>query len=302
VPIRDAHLHFFSKGVLAFYARQVEALKSRPDPAGAAAGELGIEPPPAEPEALAARWIAEMDRHQVEAAALFGSAPGEQNAVSRAARAYPGRFAPFQMVNPRSADLPVVLRDLADKGIRGLLLFPALHGYFPDEAVCRPVYEAARAHEQVVFVHLGRLRIAIREKLGIAGGVDERFGDPLRLAVVLRDFADVPFIVPHFGCGTLAGVLSVATGMRNLYLDTSSSNAWMGETPPFPTLEAVFRAVLESRDLGPERLLFGSDSTVFPRGFRADVLEKQQAALQAIGAPAADRELVFGGNFARLLS
>ena len=55
--IEDAHLHFFSKGVLAFYARQVESLKEELDPAAAAAAYLGIEVPPAEPEALAARSV-----------------------------------------------------------------------------------------------------------------------------------------------------------------------------------------------------------------------------------------------------
>jgi predicted TIM-barrel fold metal-dependent hydrolase len=300
MALRDAHLHFFSKGVVAFYARQVDTFKSTSDPALAAALELKIEPPSAEPESLAGRWITELDRHGVAQATLFGSAPGEQGAIARAVKAFPGRFIPFQMVNARSADLPNVLRDLAEKKIRGVMLFPAMHGYFPDDPVCRPVYEAARENRQAVFVHLGKLRVAIQEKLGIKTEIDETLGDPVRLGLVAREFADVPFLVPHFGCGTLGELLPAIRGLQNVHLDTSSSNAWMADTPAYPTLEAVFQAVLASPDLGPQRILFGSDSTVFPRGFRADVRDAQMAALEAIGAPEADREAIFGGNFERL--
>jgi predicted TIM-barrel fold metal-dependent hydrolase len=243
-----------------------------------------------------------MDRHGVSRAALFGSAPGEQTAISRAVRAQPDRFVPFQMINPRAADAPALLRDLVERGIRGLLLFPAMHGYFPDEPVCRPVYETAREHKMKIFVHLGRLHIAIRDKLGLKSAIDERFGYPARLSEVLREFADVDFIVPHFAGGTLADLLPRIAGVRNLYLDTSSSNSWMAESATYPDLTAVFRAVLEHADLGPQRILFGSDSTVFPRGFRADLREKQQAALESIGAPQVDREAIFGGNFERVFA
>jgi uncharacterized protein len=299
--MEDAHLHFFSKGVLAFYARQAEGLRDALDPASAAAAELGIEPPPAEPEALAARWVAELDRHGVARAALFGSAPGEQSAVSRAARAFPDRFVAFQMVNPRAAESAALTQSFVELGIRGVLLFPAMHGYTPDHPACRPIYDAAREHGLVVFVHLGRLKIAIRDRLKVPGTIDASLGDPTRLAPVLREYADVPFVVPHFGCGTLGTLLPAIHGVRNLYLDTSSSNAWMAETPEFPDLETVFRTVLECPDLGPERLLFGTDSTVFPRGFRADVGQQQAAALDTLNVAAGDRDAIFGANFRRLL-
>jgi uncharacterized protein len=263
---------------------------------------LGIDAPPAEPEALAARWVAELDRHQVMRAALFGSAPGEAGAVSRAARAFPTRFVPFQMVNPRSADAAAIGRDLVERGIRGVLLFPALHGYFPDDAACLPVYEAAQQHRLVVFMHLGTLRIALRDRLGIKGVIDAAYGDPLRLTTVLHQFPEVRFIVPHFGAGTLGELLPAIRGARNLYVDTSSSNSWTADTPAFPSVEAAFSAVLASPDLGPERILFGSDSTVFPRGWRADVYERQLAVLDAIGAPRSDRDAIFSGNFERLLA
>jgi predicted TIM-barrel fold metal-dependent hydrolase len=291
----------FSRAVFAFYAAQAPDLKGAADPAGAAIAWLGVEAPPAEPEALAARWVAELDRHGVARAVLFGSAPGEQGTVARAAAAFPDRFAAFQMHNPKAPGAAAALEDIVARGMRGVLLFPAMHGFYPDDPSCRPVYETARARRLAVFVHLGFLRIAIREKLGVPGTPDERFGDPARLASALRDYPDVSFIVPHFGCGTLRMLLAAAGAARNLYVDTSSSNAWMERTPEYPDLKTVFRAALDAKALGPERILFGSDSTVFPRGWRREIFEAQRAALAAVGVSPADQAAIFGGNLSRLL-
>lgn len=302
IEIFDAHLHFFSRGVFAFYAGQAPELQSAPDPAAAAVARLGIEPPPPEPEALAARWVAELDRHGVARAVLFGSAPGEQKAVARAARAHAARFAAYQMLNPRAPNAAAALGDIVAERLRGVLLFPAMHAFYPDDPACLPVYETARAHRLVVFVHIGFLRVAIRDKLGLPGAFDARYGDPARLARVLREFPDVTFVCPHFGCGFLRPLLDATAGVRNLYLDTSSSNEWMKRTPEFPDLRTVYRTALDAKAFGPDRLLFGTDSTVFPRGWRKDVHEAQRAALDGLGASAAERAAIFGGNLARLLA
>ena len=51
---------------------------------------------------------------------------------------------------------------------------------------------------------------------------------------------------------------------------------------------------------GPRRLLFGTDSSFFPRGWQRGVYEAQKAAIAAVGLPADDEALIFGGNFDRL--
>ena len=52
--------------------------------------------------------------------------------------------------------------------------------------------------------------------------------------------------------------------------------------------------------LGPERLLFGTDSSFFPRGWQAGVLATQVAALDAAGATPDQSRLILGSNFARM--
>ena len=67
---------------------------------------------------------------------------------------------------------------------------------------------------------------------------------------------------------------------------------------PGLTLEQVFRQALDIA--GPERILFGTDSSFFPRGWQQPIYAAQDSALRAIGAAEEDRQKIFSGNFDRL--
>jgi predicted TIM-barrel fold metal-dependent hydrolase len=60
----------------------------------------------------------------------------------------------------------------------------------------------------------------------------------------------------------------------------------------------VFRTALDV--VGPDRLLFGTDSSFFPRGWIRDVCERQEKALGDARALPDARDKIFGGNFNRL--
>jgi hypothetical protein len=82
-------------------------------------------------------------------------------------------------------------------------------------------------------------------------------------------------------------------------VDTSSSNAWVNTMPLPHSLTDVFRAAL--RVFGAERILFGTDSTFLPRGWRRDIFDAQVQVLKALDTPTQQARLIFGGNLARLL-
>jgi hypothetical protein len=63
-------------------------------------------------------------------------------------------------------------------------------------------------------------------------------------------------------------------------------------------LKTVFRRSLDVA--GPRRLLFGTDSSFFPRGWNSGVFEQQTQALADLGISSADARLVLGGNLQRL--
>jgi predicted TIM-barrel fold metal-dependent hydrolase len=285
--INDVHCHFFSTQ---FFA---------PLGGDAALATLGWDAP-GTPEALADRWVAELDRHNVSRAALIASVPGDAASVAAAVRRHRERFVGFFMVDPTQPNAAEAASEtIAAGGLRAICLFPAMHRYSIQDDRAKAMFDVAAATpETAVFVHCGVLSVGVRKKLGLPSLFDIRYGNPLDLHAVALAYPQVPIIVPHFGAGLLREALMLADLCPNVWLDTSSSNAWMKYAGL--TTADVFRRVLAV--VGPDRLLFGSDSSFFPRGWVRDVYDQQSAALDEIGASADVREKTFGGNFERLFA
>jgi predicted TIM-barrel fold metal-dependent hydrolase len=64
-------------------------------------------------------------------------------------------------------------------------------------------------------------------------------------------------------------------------------------------LPRVFRTALDV--LGPRRLLFGTDSSFFPRGWIRSVFDTQVQVLETIGVDAEAAQGILGGNIRALL-
>jgi predicted TIM-barrel fold metal-dependent hydrolase len=296
VLINDAHCHFFSEQFFATLGRQRPPGEEQS--ADAVVQALGWEVPRS-PEALADRWVNELDRQGVARAALIASVPGDELSVARAIAQHPSRFVGFFMLDPTSADAKTrTERALDESQLRAICLFPAMQRYALNDARVEAIVQVAARHAgTAVFVHCGALSVGVRRKLGLASRFDVRHGNPLDLHVLAADHPEVPFIIPHFGAGLFREALLVADLCANIYFDTSSSNKWMAYHPGL-TLEAVFRQSLEV--LGPERLLFGTDSSFFPRGWNRAVYEAQVSALERAGVNQEGRARVLGANFDRL--
>jgi predicted TIM-barrel fold metal-dependent hydrolase len=127
-----------------------------------------------------------------------------------------------------------------------------------------------------------------------------RFANPVDLHGVAKAFPDLPFVVPHFGCGYFGELLLAADQCANIYADTSSSNDWVRLSPYPLDLPTLFAKALDI--LGPDRILFGTDSSFFPRGWRKDIFDAQIAVLQELAIPPSQVAQILGGNLARLLN
>lgn len=284
--ICDAHVHFFSPG---FFA----ALKA--DRAAVAA--LGLDFPDSV-ESLADRWVGELDASGVVRSALMASLPADADSVATAVARHPSRFVGFFMLDPTRDDAIAYATRALNAGLRTICLFPAMHRYQLHDERVTTVFELAAARPgTAVFVHCGVLSVGIRKKLGLPSPFDIRFGNPLDLHGMALRFPQVPIVIPHFGAGMLREALMVASLCPNVLLDTSSSNSWIKQTPGL-TLDQVFRTALEV--VSAERLLFGTDSSFFPRGWNRAIYAQQQAALDGLGVPMGDQEMIFAGNFQRL--
>ena len=302
--MNDAHCHFFSTPFFAALGRQLKDADQGSPPgttatASAALAKLGWEPP-GTAEALADRWVGELDRAGVARAALIASVPGDARSVADAVARHPRRLVGFFMVDPTQPDAATQAAAALDAGgLRGVCLFPAMHRFAIHDDRVRRLFEVAAARPgTVVFVHCGVLTVGVRSRLNLPSPFEIRYGNPLDLQAVAAAFPTVPIIIPHFGAGLLREALMIADVCGNVLLDTSSSNSWMKYYGGGLTVSGVFRRALAV--VGADRLLFGSDSSFFPRGWVSDVFEAQSSALDEIGAGAAVREKIFGGNFDRL--
>jgi predicted TIM-barrel fold metal-dependent hydrolase len=292
--LNDAHCHFLSEGFFAALAYQ----RGRGEGGTDLTRELAWDAPgPA--TRLADRWVQELDAHGVSRAALIASVARDEGLVADAVARHPSRFVGYFMVDPSQADaVERTRRALGELGLRTVCLFPAMHHVPLHDGRVYRLLEVTASHPGcAVFVHCGVLSIGARKKLGLDSRFDVRLGNPLDVQALATAYPNVPFIIPHFGAGFFREALMTLDVCANVYLDTSSSNGWIRYISGL-TLADVFRTALAVA--GASRLLFGTDSSFFPRGWQKGVYEQQKQVIDTLGVSAADQALILGGNFARL--
>jgi hypothetical protein len=291
IEVSDAHVHFFSPAFFHSLAEQKGVDEVGP--------LLGWELPESA-EYLAERWVVELNHNKVDSAMLIASIPGDIESVGTAVELFPERFHSVTMINPTAPGADMRCSSaLADGQINGIFLFPAMQRYSMHDHHVHSLLSIVSGYSNaMVYVHCGMLSVGFRKKLGLPSHFDMRFSNPIDLHAIALSFPHVPFVIPHFGAGYFREALMLAEMCPNVYFDTSSSNQWIKtQALDLPT---VFRMVLDVA--GPRRLLFGTDSSFFPRGWVSKVFDDQVKALQAVGVSVDDAKAIFGGNLRALFA
>jgi predicted TIM-barrel fold metal-dependent hydrolase len=233
-------------------------------------------------------WKAEFKKYNISKGVFLTYEPHNEDLLSFVRD---NQFIGFTSVDPTDEEAPAMVEEDIRAGLKGLKLYPVNRGFSVSDERCYPVYEAAQTLGIPITLHFG---------VSIGYFSDLRYGNPIDLHPVARDFPDVTFILAHFGCGFLRESLFLSYQCQNIYFDTSSSNRWMEYLPYEITLKEVFRKCLKV--LGPERLIFGTDSNFFPRGYRYNILEEQRLILDSLQVKEEEQAKIFGENMARLLN
>lgn len=303
VEIRDAHAHFFSYRFFESLASQLSAVTSAANPLAEIGETMGWDIPPVDPAALAGAWVTELDRHNVAQALLIASIPNDEASISHAVQAFPDRILGAFMLDPMRPDAgDRARRAFGAMGLKVACLFPAMHHFSvaESEGVRAVAAAASEFPGTAVFIHFGALSLGVRKRLGLPSRFDLRYSNPLDLNILASEFASTNFIIPHFGAGMFREALMVADLQPNVYLDTSSSNSWIRYSPTPTDLKRVFHQALAV--VGHTRLLFGTDSSFFPRGWHAAIFNQQVDALGALKIDEEQARAIFGGNLQRLLT
>jgi len=284
MPVQDSHVHFFSRNFFNALARQ-KNLGGAHELENDLQSLLGWDMPPSEPALLAKTWVDELNKHGVEKIALMASMPGDEASVAAAVAHDPHRFYGYFMLDPTQPDAVSRMAEaVKNPHLHAVCLFPAMHTYSIADARVVPILELASDHHLAVFVHCGALSVGVRQKLGLPSQFNLSYSNPLHLHPVALHFPRIRFVVPHFGAGLLRETLMVADLCPNVYIDTSSGNGWM----KYEGLDllTVFQRTLEV--IGTGRLLFGSDSSYFPRGWNHAIFEQQTKILYEAGIDVTD--------------
>jgi hypothetical protein len=202
---------------------------------------------------------------------------GECNrAVYEAEQRHPGRLIGFGWANPRlgvQAALDEATRCLEQYGFPGVKLNGAQDDYFiDDEELSLPVVERIAELGGVVAFHVGS---DAYEKT-----------HPFRVARVAARFSETAFLLAHMGGVGVPSLhratIEFAEQHANLHLIGSAAES-----------KAILQAVGR---LGAERVCFGSDT---PFALMHVELARYRALLKDLDE--AERDLVMGGNIARIL-
>jgi predicted TIM-barrel fold metal-dependent hydrolase len=249
------------------------------------------ESEPRSTEEQADRWAAELDRHGIEKIVFVTGRDNDE--LARAVALHPDKFlgmAHHDITRPDAAE--ELERAISQLGLKAYkMLAPRIPVLINDRSLY-PVWEVCERLGIPVLIHFGML--------GAAGGVSYHPNiSPVVLEPVARDFPTVDFVIPHFGIQHVTDLLFLCWSCPNVSVDSSGSNQWVRWMPYKLTLDDLFQRFYET--IGPERIIFGSDSSWFPRGFALRYLQDQIRICRFMNMPHEHLQMIFGGNAARLL-
>jgi predicted TIM-barrel fold metal-dependent hydrolase len=282
----DGHTHLFTVGLLEevlskeppeSMKRFRQALKERKF------GRRGDTLPELSPGDTACWYVERLAKAGVSKALVMSVMPDNQW-TRDFLRAADGHVHALCNVDPFDPGAPALLEREVAADFRGVKLLPVNRCYRLSDPACRPFFEKVGELGVNVTIHYG---------VTVDPTGDLRYADPIDLSPVARDFPDTKFVIAHFGAGWLDSVLRLAYQCKNVCVDSSGTNNWMDHYVPKLTLADVFERCLTA--MGPERVLFGTDSgTTAP--YRAWIKHSQVRVLDELGLSEGDKDLVLRGN------
>lgn len=241
-------------------------------------------------------WIDDMDKKGVDKIVFVtaGDLKNSNDNMAKIVSYAPDRFIGYAHHDPFAPDAAERLEyAITHQGLRGIkILGPALDRPLDDKALY-PLWRVAEKHQVPVLFHFGIM--------GAAGGIMDHVNmSPKIIQNVAKAFPDVIFIVPHFGCSKVEDALFLCWVCPNVYIDTSGSNQWTRWMPYPLTIKDLFKKYYET--VGPDRIIFGTDGSWFPRGFVTEYLDVQMRACVELGFTDEDINKIFSQNIERVLA
>ncbi|MDP7254436.1 MAG: amidohydrolase family protein [Planctomycetota bacterium] len=295
MSVFDGHTHFFD---LSFY-ENLGRMKGIDASATEIAERLGWDEAPKNSADVAARWVQEMDEKGVDRMVSMHTIPSNIFQAAEGIHSAAGRLTGYAAMTPNMEDAPNLLdRLVTEFGFGGLALFPSVFRFSLHDEATLNLLDVAHQHRLNIFVHCGVIKIGFRTKLGMPNVFDCTM-TPLEMQSICAACPNANFVFPHMGSGYFRELLMLADMVPNVFTDTSGMGGWgkylAGNPPPHEVLKQAVEV------LGAERILFGSDSSFFPRGWREDVFDAHLDVFQKAGLSEEQVVRILGRNLERML-
>ena len=171
------------------------------------------------------------------------------------------------------------LREMAERGARGVKLHPVLQKFEPNEARLHPVYQACTEMGLAVLSHTGPARDGVP------------FAEVPAFTPMLAEFPGLTVVLAHLGGGKWQDTLAVARAFPQVAFDLCEIIEWAG-APGAPTAAELATLI---RDIGPERVVLGSDYPWYEPAHTAELVESLPVLSRA------EKDAILGENAARIL-
>jgi predicted TIM-barrel fold metal-dependent hydrolase len=202
---------------------------------------------------------------------------------------YAGRLVSYFGIDPRrKGGLELFRKGVEEWGMIGLKLHPTA-GFYPNDPICYPFYEAAVEMGVAVLIHSGTEPAPLKPM----------YSQPCFIDAVAADFPELKIIIAHCGHGWWSEAVDMATSKPNVYVDFSGWQSEYSGNPDY--LYYTLRLAIDM--LGPWRVIFGTDGSmtnfmVWPRDWVAAFREPNSPS--GIKFSKEEMDIVLGGAAARL--
>ena len=191
---------------------------------------------------------------------------------------------PFASIDPHKGRLGAreARRLIADFGIKGFKFHPTMQGFFPNDPLAWPLYEAIAEAGAVALFHTGQTGVGSGMRGG--NGMRLKYSNPMLIDDVAVDFPGMPIVLAHPSFPWQEEALAVAQHKPNVFIDLS------GWSPKyFPDILLRY-----ANTILKNKMLFGSDwPMIAPERWLAD--------FEGIAIRDEVRPLILKDNAARLL-
>ncbi len=191
--------------------------------------------------------------------------------IAKATEACDGKLIGFGALHPDAPDIKGDIRHLKELGLLGVKLHPDIQDFKIDDAKYLKIYELCEEAQLPILIHAG----------------DSRYdrSNPNRLYPILDIYDHLTVIAAHLGGYSVWDEAAARlAGMKNLYVDTSSSLSFL---PRKKAKELILR-------YGIDHVLFATD---YPMWRAKDEI----SMLLDMNFSEEEYRKIFSGNFKRLL-